>query len=61
MPITAITGTLKRKILTDITIGFACGFGLATLYWQLEHVPVVTKRDAYYAKLKQQKEAEESI
>lgn len=59
--IAPITGTLKRKIIADITIGIACGAGLATLYWEYEHLSIVRKREAYYAKLKQQKEAEDSI
>lgn len=58
MAIAPITGTLKRKIITDITIGFAAGFSLATLYWYTEHTPLVAKREAYYAQLQKQKEAE---
>lgn len=61
MAIAPITGTLRKKIITDITIGFAIGIGMATAYWELEHKPIVIKRDAYYAKLKQEKEAEDSI
>ncbi|CCG21297.1 Cox9 subunit VIIa of cytochrome c oxidase [Candida orthopsilosis Co 90-125] len=59
MAIAPITGTLKRKIITDITIGFAAGFTLATLYWYTEHTPLVAKREAYYAQLQKQKEAED--
>lgn len=61
MAIAPITGTLKRKIITDISIGFGCGFVLAGLYWQYEHKPIVTRRDAFYAKLKAEKEAEDSV
>ncbi|KAL6452179.1 COX9 Cytochrome c oxidase subunit 9 [Candida maltosa Xu316] len=61
MAIAPITGTLKRKIITDITLGFAAGFGLAFFYWNFEHKPLVAKRDAYYAQLKKQKELEESV
>jgi len=60
MAIAPITGTLKRKIITDITVGFGCGFALATAYWYVEHRPLIVKREAYYAKLKAQKEAEDS-
>ncbi|KAI5960508.1 COX9 [Candida theae] len=59
MAIAPITGTLKRKIITDITIGFAAGFTLATLYWYTEHTPLVAKREAYYAQLQKQKQAED--
>lgn len=61
MAIAPITGTLRKKIITDITIGFGCGFVLATGYWYLEHKPVVARREAFYAKLNAQKEAEESV
>ena len=44
MALCSITGTLKRKIITDITIGFAAGFGLAYLYWEVEHKPIIAKR-----------------
>ncbi|KAK6465308.1 hypothetical protein DFJ63DRAFT_283685 [Scheffersomyces coipomensis] len=60
MAIAPITGTLRRKIFTDITIGFGCGFVLATAYWYLEHKPIVAKREAYYAKLKAQKDVEDA-
>lgn len=61
MAIAPITGMLKKKIITDISIGFGCGFVLAGLYWQYEHKPLVAKRDAFYAKLKAEKEAEDSV
>lgn len=61
MAIAPITGILRKKIITDISIGFGCGFVLAGLYWQYEHMPIVRARDAYYAKLKADKEAEDSV
>lgn len=61
MAIAPITGMLRKKIITDISVGFGIGFVMATAYWELEHKPIVAKRDAYYAKLKQEKEAEDSI
>lgn len=60
MAIAPITGALRRKIITDITIGFGCGFVLAELYWYFEHKPIVAKREAFYAQLKAQKEAEDA-
>ncbi|EEQ37950.1 putative cytochrome c oxidase subunit [Clavispora lusitaniae] len=59
--IAPITGTLKRKIIADITTGFACGFVLAGLYWKFEHRAIVEKREAFYAKLKAEKDAEDSV
>lgn len=61
MAISPITGTLKKKIITDITIAFGCGFLFAGLYWEFEHKPIVRKREEFYAKLKAQKEAEDSV
>lgn len=61
MAIAPITGTLRRKIITDISIGFGCGFVLAGAYWYFEHKPLVAKRDAFYAQLKAQKDAEDSV
>lgn len=61
MPIAPITGTLRRKIITDITVGFGVGGVMAGLYWYYEHKLLVDKRDAFYAKLKAQKEAEDSV
>lgn len=59
--IAPITGMLKKKIITDLSIGFGVGFVMAGLYWQYEHKPLVEKRDAFYAKLKAEKEAEDSV
>lgn len=61
MAVPAITGALKRKIITDISLGFAVGFVLATGYWEFEHKPIVAKRNAYYAELKAKKDAEDAI
>lgn len=61
MAIAPIGGSLKKKIITDIIMGFVFGGSLATAYWQLEHVPIVKKREAYYAKLKAEKESEEAL
>lgn len=61
MAIAPITGFLKRKIIRDIGIGFACGFAFAGLYWEYEHKPLVRTREAYYAQMKAQKEAEDSV
>ncbi|WPK23287.1 hypothetical protein PUMCH_000522 [Australozyma saopauloensis] len=61
MAIAPITGTLRRKIITDISLAFGCGFIFAGLYWEFEHKPLVQKREAFYAQLKAQKEAEDSV
>lgn len=60
MAIAPITGTLRKKIITDITVGFGCGFVIANLYWYGEHKPNLARREAFYAKLQAQKEVEDS-
>lgn len=60
MAIAPITGTLKKKIITDITVAFGLGFIMAGGYWYFEHRPLVIKREAFYAQLKAQKEEEDS-
>ena len=58
MAIAPSTGTLRKKIITDITVGFGCGFVLANIWWYGEHIPMVKKREAFYAKQAAEKEAE---
>ncbi|CUM67064.1 uncharacterized protein PRCAT00004753001 [Priceomyces carsonii] len=60
MAIAPIVGGFQRRIVTDITLGFVCGFTLASAYWYLEHKPLVARREAYYKQLLAQKVAEES-
>ena len=57
--LTPITGTLKRRIDTDILVGFTLGGGIAAYWWWGFHKGVVDRREAYYAKLAEQKKQEE--
>ncbi|CCC66818.1 hypothetical protein NCAS_0A02600 [Naumovozyma castellii] len=57
--IAPITGTLKKRIFTDITIGFALGGAMASYWWWGFHNGVINKREDYYAKLAQLKNSEE--
>ncbi len=58
MPIAPITGTLKRRIILDLstalTLGLIGGYG----WWYGFHKPYVAKRDAWYT-AQANKEAEE--
>ncbi|CCE61891.1 hypothetical protein TPHA_0B02190 [Tetrapisispora phaffii CBS 4417] len=56
MAISAITGTLKRRIILDITIGFSLGGLMASYWWWGYHKVLINKREAYYAKLAAAKE-----
>ncbi|CAH02073.1 Cox9 [Kluyveromyces lactis] len=56
--IAPITGTIRKRILADITIGFAIGGAMASYWWWGFHKNIINKREAYYAKLAEQKAAE---
>ncbi|AMD19929.1 HCL222Wp [Eremothecium sinecaudum] len=58
-PIAPITGTLKKKIIFDISVGFTIGGVLGAAWWWGFHVPKVNKREDYYAKLAKEKAAEQ--
>lgn len=58
MAIAPITGTLKRKIIVDVSVGFTLGLGFASYWWWGFHKGKVEKREAYYAKLAAQKQQE---
>jgi len=58
MAIAPITGTLKRKIIVDVSTGFVLGLGFASYWWWGFHKEKVDKREAYYAKLAAQKQQE---
>ncbi|QLQ80825.1 hypothetical protein HG537_0E01800 [Torulaspora globosa] len=56
--IAPITGTLKKRILADIFIGFALGGAMASYWWWGFHKNVINKRETYYAQLAEQKKLE---
>lgn len=56
--IAPITGTLKKRILADIFIGFSLGGAMAGYWWWGFHRDVVNRREAYYAQLAEQKKLE---
>ncbi|CEP61626.1 cytochrome c oxidase subunit VIIa LALA0_S03e07140g [Lachancea lanzarotensis] len=53
-----ITGTLRKKIIADVTIGFAIGGVMGSAYWWGFHKKLVGKREAHYEKLAAEKAAE---
>jgi cytochrome c oxidase subunit 7 len=54
--IAPIKGGLKRRALTDITVGLALGTACGYAYWYGIRLPSVARREAYYAKLAAEKE-----
>ncbi|OBA16173.1 uncharacterized protein OGAPODRAFT_93189 [Ogataea polymorpha] len=60
MAIAPIQGFMKRRIITDISIGIGSGLFFGSLWWWGYHKPAVAKREAYYAELAKKKEIEDS-
>lgn len=56
--IAPITGTLKKRIIADITIGFAIGGVMGGYYWWGFHKKLINKREDFYANLAAEKAAE---
>ncbi|KAG5919195.1 hypothetical protein E4U61_001080 [Claviceps capensis] len=51
MAIAPITGMIKRRLISDLTIGIGGGFIFANVWWYGFHVPRTNLRDDYYVKL----------
>ncbi|ORE01310.1 cytochrome-c oxidase, subunit VIIa [Rhizopus microsporus var. microsporus] len=51
-----ITGTLRKKIIRDISVSLAIGFGAGYYFWHTYHIPSLDRRNAYYAKLEASKQ-----
>ncbi|CAH2447800.1 Cytochrome c oxidase subunit 7A [Komagataella phaffii CBS 7435] len=58
--LTRIQGSVKRRILTDISVGLTLGFGFASYWWWGVHKPTVAHRENYYIELAKKKKAEEA-
>lgn len=56
--IAPIQGTLKKRIMADIIIGFSLGGIMGSYWWWGFHKGIVGKREDFYAKLAEQKKAE---
>lgn len=55
--IAPITGTMKRRIIVDISVGFAIGGVMGAIWWGA-HKKMVNTRENYYAALAEKKRAE---
>ncbi|GMM28963.1 cytochrome c oxidase subunit VIIa [Martiniozyma asiatica (nom. inval.)] len=58
--IAPITGTMKRRVVVDITVGFAIG-GVLGVWWWKEHKAMVATRENYYAQLAAKKKIENEL
>ncbi|RIB26050.1 hypothetical protein C2G38_1955540 [Gigaspora rosea] len=55
MALAPITGILRKRLIFDISAGLGLGLACSYAYWYGVHIPSVRKRDAFYAKLAQEK------
>ncbi|SCU77768.1 LAMI_0A02278g1_1 [Lachancea mirantina] len=56
--IVPITGTLRKRIIADIAIGFAIGGAMGSYWWWGFHKGKINKREDFYSKLAAEKAAE---
>ncbi|OBT99754.1 hypothetical protein VE01_02234 [Pseudogymnoascus verrucosus] len=57
MAIKPITGMLRRGLVLDLSIAFGIGGATGYAFWYGYHMPIVHRRDAYYAKLEEKRVA----
>ncbi|CAI1902107.1 hypothetical protein SEUBUCD646_0D01770 [Saccharomyces eubayanus] len=58
MAIAPITGTIKRKVIMDMIIGFSLGGAMASYWWWGFHMDKINKREKFYAELAERKKQE---
>ncbi|OBT70462.1 hypothetical protein VE03_00011 [Pseudogymnoascus sp. 23342-1-I1] len=57
MAIKPITGMLRRGLVLDLSIAFGIGSAAGYGFWYGFHMPIVHRRDAYYATLEEKRAA----
>lgn len=55
MTIAPITGTIKRRVIMDIVLGFSLGGVMASYWWWGFHMDKINKREKFYAELAERK------
>ncbi|KAL6947033.1 Cytochrome c oxidase subunit 7A [Hanseniaspora vineae] len=55
MAIAPITGTLRKKIAMDISVGIVMGTAFGSLWWWGFHKKKIDAREAFYTKMAQEK------
>lgn len=61
MAIAPITGTIKRRVIMDIVLGFSLGGVMASYWWWGFHMDKINKREKFYAELAERKKQELSL
>ncbi|KAH8108331.1 cytochrome-c oxidase subunit VIIa [Phellopilus nigrolimitatus] len=51
MPVAPITGTLRKRFFTDLSLALGLGFASGYAYWYGFHLPGVKRHEEYYLKL----------
>lgn len=53
--IAPITGKYRKQFVKDLSIALTLGGIAGACWWHLYHLPMVRRRDAYYARLEASK------
>ncbi|KAJ8662843.1 hypothetical protein O0I10_001019 [Lichtheimia ornata] len=53
--IAPITGKFRKQFAKDLSIALTLGGVAGACWWHLYHLPMVRRRDAYYARLEANK------
>ncbi|CAZ82570.1 unnamed protein product [Tuber melanosporum] len=55
MAIAPIVGRLRKGLIIDLSVSLGLGTAAGCLFWYGYHTPSIRHRDAYYAKLEQER------
>ncbi|KAF2729180.1 cytochrome c oxidase family protein-like protein [Polyplosphaeria fusca] len=55
MAVKPITGMLRRRVVLDISVALGLGTTAGYAWWYGFHVPAVRRRDAFYAKIEEER------
>ncbi|KAA8914851.1 hypothetical protein FN846DRAFT_901693 [Sphaerosporella brunnea] len=53
--IAPIVGRLRKGLVMDLSVATGIGLGMGYWFWYGYHVPAVRHRDAFYAKIEEQR------
>jgi len=57
MAIAPITGKLRRRLITDLSVAMGLGVAGGYLFWFGFHLPSVRRREEFYLKYENEKKA----
>ncbi|KAH8147949.1 uncharacterized protein LAJ45_08050 [Morchella importuna] len=55
MAIAPIVGRLRKGLVLDLSVALGIGTSMGYLFWYGYHIPAIRQRDAFYAKIEQQR------